>query len=331
MTKEATNTQPLANDEEAILHSAAQVLDLEIQGLQALKQSLGKAFIDATNLMASAKGRIVFSGMGKSGHIARKIAATFASTGTPAMFVHPGEASHGDLGMITKEDVVVLLSNSGETIELKDIITFTRRFNIPMVGIVRRKSSVLVDSADIALVLPEIPEASPVAAPTTSTTMMLALGDAIAVALLEKHGFNKEDFHVFHPGGKLGSALLKVKDLMHTGKTIPVGSPDDLMSEILLEISSKGMGCVAIINDKQELQGVITDGDLRRHMSPSLVEQTAEYVMTKNPKVVHPNMLASQALGILNEKKITNLFVVDSDNTVTGVLHIHDCLRAGVI
>lgn len=311
--------------------SAIQVLDREIEGLEALKNSLGEAFIRAVDALYAIRGRVVLSGMGKSGHIARKIAATFASTGTPALFVHPGEASHGDLGMISKDDVVILLSNSGETAELQDIINFTRRFSIPLIGVARRKTSILVESADIGLVLPEIPEASPIGAPTTSTTMMLALGDALAVALLNKRGFSKDDFHIFHPGGKLGSALLKVKDLMHTGNNLPLVPPHMLMADVLLEITSKSMGCAAVVDSAGVLIGVVTDGDLRRHMDSALTSKRVEEVMTVGSRaVVAPSMLASQALGIMNEKKITKLFAVDDARKVVGILHIHDCLRAGV-
>lgn len=309
--------------------AAIRVLDQEIKGLQALKEALGEPFIKAVELLFNTHGRVILSGMGKSGHIARKIAATMASTGTPALFVHPGEASHGDLGMITKEDTVILLSNSGETAELGAIIDYTRRFEIKLIGMVRRKTSVLVDSSDVALVLPAIPEASPVDAPTTSTTMMLALGDAIAVALLERRGFGSDDFHVFHPGGKLGSALLKVKDLMHTGNTIPTVSPTLPMSDVLLEMTSKGLGCAVVVDADKHLLGIITDGDLRRHMSPDLVRLAAQEVMTVNPVTTKSGALASQALSTMNGRKITNLFVVE-EGKVVGILHIHDCLRAGV-
>lgn len=312
------------------IKAALRVLDQEIKGLEALKESLGREFVDAVKLLAETKGRVILSGMGKSGHIARKIAATMASTGTPALFVHPGEASHGDLGMITPEDTVILLSNSGETAELGDIIDYTRRFGIKLIGMVRRKTSVLVESADIALVLPAIPEASPVDAPTTSTTMMLALGDALAVALLEEKGFSSDDFHILHPGGKLGAALLKVKNLMHTGISIPKVFGQTTMSEVLIEMTSKSLGCAAVIDNKNHILGIITDGDLRRHMCSEFTRLSAEQVMTANPITVKESSLASQALSIMNEKKITNLFVVDDHKVVTGVIHIHDCLRAGV-
>ena len=313
------------------IKAAYTVLDQEIKGLQALKESLGQLFIDAVEVLSGTKGRIVLSGMGKSGHIGRKIAATMASTGTPALFVHPGEASHGDLGMITKDDAVILLSNSGETAELADIINYTRRFGITLIGMVRRDTSVLVDSADIALILPAIPEGSPTGAPTTSTTMMLALGDALAIALLERRGFSPEDFHVFHPGGKLGAALLKVENLMHRGDTIPLARGDTPMSDILIEITTKSMGCIGIVDDTKKLLGIVTDGDLRRHMSPELLGLAAKEVMTANPLTARSGMLASQVLAIMNERKITNLFVVNEEKTVVGIIHIHDCLRAGVV
>lgn len=309
---------------------AETVLATQIEGLYALKASLGASFAHATQLLASVKGRIIVSGMGKSGHVARKIAATMASTGTPAYFVHPGEASHGDLGMITKDDGVLALSNSGETAELADIIAYTRRFSIPLVGMVRRASSRLVEAADVALVLPEIPEASPVNAPTTSTTMMMALGDAIAMALLERKGFGKEEFGVFHPGGKLGKAFIKVEDLMHIYDAVPLVSADDTMDKVLLTMTAKSFGCAGVIDAAEKLIGVITDGDLRRHMSGRLINQHAKDIMNENPYSIRKSALAAEALGIMNSKSITSLFVV-ADEKPIGILHIHDCLRAGVM
>jgi arabinose-5-phosphate isomerase len=269
--------------------------------------------------------------MGKSGHIANKMAATFASTGTPSFFIHPGEASHGDLGMITKDDVVILLSNSGETKELKDIIYYCKRFEIPTIGIIRRAESELTKASTVALVLPAIPEANSVNAPTTSTTMMLALGDALAVSLIDAHGFNSEKFGVFHPGGKLGSNFLKVKELMRSGKDIPLVKESQKMPEILFEMTSKHLGCAGVIDSLGVLLGIITDGDLRRHISDNFLEQIATEVMTKNPVTTNPSTLAVEAIAIMNKKSITSLLVLDEQKKVVGILHLHDCLRSGVV
>lgn len=310
------------------IKSAQKAIDLEVEGLNALKAALDDGFVAAVECVSGIKGRLIVSGMGKSGHIARKIAATLASTGTPAFFIHPGEASHGDLGMITEDDAVLLLSNSGETSELTDIINYTKRFSIPLIGIARRSTSTLVEAADIAIVLPEIPEASPVNAPTTSTTMMLAWGDALAVALLESRGFGKEDFQVFHPGGKLGSQFKKVSDLMHAGDSLPTVAQDTSMSEVLITMTKKSLGC-AIVTEGGSVLGIITDGDLRRHMESDLVSLKAGEVMKPGPISVSPEMVATEALGIMNDKSITSLLVC-KDDALVGILHIHDLLRAGV-
>jgi arabinose-5-phosphate isomerase len=307
------------------------VLDTEARALDALAASLGDAFVAAVEALAGASGRVVVSGMGKSGHVGRKIAATMASTGSPAFFVHPAEASHGDLGMITKDDAVVALSNSGETPELSDIVAFTRRFEIPLIGITSKAGSSLAQAADAALILPPIPEACPMGlAPTTSTTMMLALGDALAVALLERKRFTAADFKVFHPGGQLGQRLLKVADLMHGGDSLPLVGLDAVMAEVILVITAKSLGCAGVVHGDGRLAGIVTDGDLRRHMRPDLLSDTASQVLTAGPKTVPPNMLAAEALRIMNEKSITSLFVVE-DGRPVGVLHVHDCLRAGVV
>ncbi len=305
------------------------VIDQEIAGLKAVAEALDADFSAVVECLATRKGRVIITGMGKSGHIARKIAATLASTGTPAHFVHPAEASHGDLGMITPDDAVLALSNSGETVELHDVIAYTRRFHIPLIGMVRRETSMLVEASDIAIVLPEIPEASPVGAPTTSTAMMLAYGDAIAIALLQRRGFTKEDFGTFHPGGKLGKAYLRVEQLMHGGEEVPIVAADMTMQNVLLEMTTKRFGTAGVVSPDGHLIGIITDGDLRRHMGDFLLEQSAEEVMTANPITISPNMLAVEALGIMNEKSITTLFVVDKHLPI-GILHIHDVLRSGV-
>jgi len=313
------------------IESARQVLALEADGLKALSQSLDSEFANAVAILAQVKGRIIVTGMGKSGHIGRKIAATLASTGSPAFFVHPGEASHGDLGMVTHDDAILALSNSGETAELSDFIAYSRRFAIKLISITSRAASTLADAADVSLVLPDAQEACPLGlAPTTSTTLTLALGDCLAVALLERRGFSASDFKEFHPGGSLGNQLLKVKDLMHKGEALPLVKPDTLMSDTLLVITTKHFGCVAVVDEDSKLLGVITDGDLRRHMTDELLKKPARDIMTTGAKTIHANALAVEALAIMNDKAITSLFVVEESGQVSGVLHIHDCLRAGI-
>lgn len=311
-----------------IAHGKA-VLKQEIKGLAALADTLDGHFANAVECLAGINGRVIVTGMGKSGHVARKIAATMASTGTPAHFVHPGEASHGDLGMITKDDAVLAFSNSGETSELAAIIAYCNRFSIPLIGVVRRAGSMLVEAADIALVLPEVPEAPPVDAPTTSTTMMMALGDALAIALVERKQFTRDDFSVFHPGGKLGKAFTRVEDLMHAKTELPLVRENARMKDTLLVMTAKRFGCAGVVDAKGKLLGVITDGDLRRHMSPRLLDKKAAEVMTRKPLSIRPQALAAEALGMMNERAITSLFVVENGKPV-GILHIHDCLRAGI-
>ena len=309
---------------------AKQVLDIEIEGLQAVRSSIDDNFVTIIDLLRKTKGKVILSGMGKSGHIANKIAATMSSVGMPAIFVHPGEASHGDLGMITKDDVVFLLSNSGETKELGDIINYCKRFAIKMIAIVRRSTSLLVSAADIAIVLPEIQEASDVNAPTTSTTMMLAYGDAIAVVLAKSRGFNNNDFSVFHPGGKLGSSFIKSTDIMRSGKDMPSVYLDDNIEVVIKTISGKSIGSTAVIDKEGNLQGIVTDGDLRRNLTNDLLSLTAKDIMTKNPKNVSSESLALEAVNIMQELQITTIFVLDKQKPI-GVLHIHDCFKAGLI
>ena len=312
------------------LAAARRVLSAEADALNRLAEALDGEFVRALDLLAGVSGRVIVTGMGKSGHIARKIAATLASTGTPAHFVHPGEASHGDLGMITKGDAVLALSNSGETQELTDIVAYAKRFRIPLVAITAGAESSLAESADVALVLPENGEACPMGlAPTTSTTLMLALGDAIAVALLERNDFSADDFYKFHPRGKLGQKFLRVAELMHGGEELPLVGLEGAMSEALLVMTAKRFGCVGVVDASGKLAGIITDGDLRRHMSGKLLEQKTAAVMTANPKTIRPQALAAEALGVMNDRKITSLFVVEKARPV-GIIHIHDCLRAGV-
>ena len=309
-------------------NTARRVIEIEIAGLTALAESLNGAFGAAVQMILSARGRVIVSGMGKSGHIARKIAATLASTGTPAQFVHPAEASHGDLGMVTRDDVALVLSNSGETPELADLIAHTRRFSIPLIGVAARPDSTLLRQADVALVLPQAVEACGTGVvPTTSTTMTLALGDALAVALMEHRQFTPEHFRTFHPGGKLGAKLSKVADLMH--EDMPLVPATTAMPEALLIISQKGFGVVGVTDAEGRLIGIVTDGDLRRHMDGLLSRSVAE-VMTRTPRTIAPTALAEAAVAVMNECKITCLFAVAEGKPV-GILHIHDCLRAGVV
>lgn len=318
------------SENNTIIMAGREAIAREIEGLHAVSDALGTQFAELVELVVTLRGRLIVSGMGKSGHIARKIAATLASTGTPAMFVHPAEASHGDLGMITEQDAVLMLSNSGETSELEDMVVYCKRFSIPVIALVRRAASKLVQAADIPVILPEIPEASPIGAPTTSTAMMLAYGDALAMALLEKRGFTKDDFRVFHPGGKLGKGLLRVAHIMHTGEKLPLVDEHADMKHVLLEITAKSFGCAGVVNQKTGLlSGVITDGDLRRHMEAGILSRKAEEVMTRGGISVTSMMLAVEALAVMNAKSITSVFVVDEGKAV-GILHVHDCLRAGI-
>jgi arabinose-5-phosphate isomerase len=311
------------------LDAARRVLARESQALDELGQSLGQSFVDAVEHFFQTSGRVVVCGMGKSGHVARKIAATFASTGTPAQFVHPSEASHGDLGMVTTADAVLVLSKSGENAELSDVVTYAKRFDIPLVAVTGDSDSTLGRAADITIVLPPVPEACPMGlAPTTSTTMMIALGDALAVALLERRGFSADDFQVLHPGGRLGRRLIKVADLMRTGDEMPLVSEDALMGEVVLAMSAKNFGCAGVVASNGRLAGMITDGDLRRHMSDDLLTRSAASVMTANPKSIRPDALAAEAVGLM-AGSITNLFVVENGRAV-GILRMHDCLVAGV-
>ena len=318
-------------DKNSHIASAKKTIQTEIEGLNALLDFIDEDYVKAIDLILNCKGRVIISGMGKSGHIGNKIAATLASTGTPSFFIHPGEASHGDLGMITKEDVVILLSNSGETKELKDIIYYCKRFEIPIIGIIRRQQSELTTQSTVALVLPAIAEANEINAPTTSTTMMLALGDAIAVSLIESQKFNKSQFGVFHPGGKLGSNFLKVSELMRKGTEIPLVKRDQKMPEVLIEMTSKHLGCTGVLNSNNEVIGIITDGDLRRHIERDFINSSAEEVMTKNPLSISQTTLAVEAITIMNKHSITSIFVLDENKNPVGILHLQDCLRSGVV
>lgn len=319
--------------------AARRVLLMEANGLAALAASLDASLTKAVDILHAVgaehgHSRVIVSGMGKSGHVARKIAATMASTGTPSFFVHPAEASHGDLGMVIKGDAVVALSNSGDVPELADLIAHAKRFGIPLIGITSKPRSALGQASDVALILPPVEEACPMGlAPTTSTTMMLALGDALAVALMERKGFNRDHYRVFHPGGRLGKQLIKVKDLMHTGPEMPLVETGTGMREALLTMAGRSFGCIGIVGagrDKGRLVGIITDGDLRRHIEGDLLSQKVEAVMTKSPMTIGPNILAVEALREMNSRRITSFFVVEAARPV-GILHMHDCVRAGIM
>ncbi|MDE0389285.1 MAG: KpsF/GutQ family sugar-phosphate isomerase [Rhodospirillales bacterium] len=312
------------------LAAARRVVAQESRALARLAEALNGRFVEATELLAATRGRIVLSGMGKSGHIANKIAATFASTGAPALFVHPAEASHGDLGMITEADTLLMLSNSGETPELADLVNYATRFHIPLVTIVGQAPSTLADSATVALVLPDEPEAGTLGlAPTTSTIMMLALGDALAVALLERKGLTAEDFSLYHPGGKLGRRLIRVADIMHAGDALPLVPAETAMAEALIVMTAKRLGCVGATDARGALVGIVTDGDLRRHMDGGLLQKPVSEIMTRDPVTIHGSALGAEAVHLMNQRQITSLFVIEGERPV-GVVHIHDCLRAGL-
>ena len=308
---------------------ARTVLATESAALAQMAETLPADFDAVVTRILGLSGRVIVSGMGKSGHVANKIAATLASTGTPAQAVHPGEASHGDLGMITRSDAVILISNSGETRELADMIAYVTRFDIPLIALTKRAGSTLARAADHILLMPDAPEACSIGmAPTTSTTMTMALGDALAVALMEARGFDRESYHAFHPGGTLGAQLLRVSAIMHRGAELPVVAPDAAMSDTLVEMSQKGFGVAAVVS-KGILQGIITDGDLRRNMA-GLMGQSAGQVATPNPLTIAPDTLLTEALGEMNRLKRTALLVVDEAGALIGLVHIHDLLRAGV-
>jgi len=322
----SAKTAPTPFDAVAV---ARRVLSVEARALELLAAGLGGAFREAVDVCGRLEGRIVCTGVGKSGHVARKIAATLASTGQPALFIHATEASHGDLGMIGPSDAVLALSKSGETRELADVVAYAKRFGIPLLAITEAADSALGRAADIVLSLPKAPEAAEaVDAPTTSTTLQMALGDALAVALLEQRGFTPSDFRVFHPGGKLGAALRTVGELMHGADAMPLVEPSSPMTQTVLVMNQKAFGCAGVVDAAGVLQGMITDGDLRRHID--WMDRRAEEVMTRRPLTVAPSTLAGEALKIMNDRRITVLFVL-GDAIPVGILHVHDLLRAGVI
>lgn len=315
------------------LNSAHKTLQTETDGLKALdlalSGALGESFQEALALMSAARGRVVVTGMGKSGHIGTKIAATLASTGTPAFFVHPAEASHGDLGMVTKDDVILALSWSGETSELNSTVFYSRRFKVPLIAMTARAGSTLANAADVALLMPKTEEACPHGlAPTTSSIIQLALGDALAIALLESRGFSAEDFHAFHPGGSLGASLMRVGEVMNSGDSVPLVNSGAPMQAAVDEISDKNFGCVGVVDDGGRLVGIITDGDIRRRLGDNLMDRTVDEVMTRDPRVVQPETLLASALEHLNSASITALMVVQ-DGRPVGLVHMHDLLRVG--
>jgi arabinose-5-phosphate isomerase len=332
-TLERTKERTMDRDV-GLISSALRTLEAGESGIAALsaalRDGLGAQLLSAIETIRAAQGRLIVTGMGKSGHVARKLAATFASTGTPAFFVHPSEASHGDLGMITEDDVILALSWSGETAELKNLIDYSRRHRIALIGMTSETASTLGRAADVVLTLPQAREACPHnLAPTTSSLMQLALGDALAIALLEARGFSAQQFHILHPGGKLGAMLKFARDVMRTGDAVPVVKTGSRMSDTVIEMSAKGVGCVGIVDAHGQLCGIITDGDLRRHMKPGLTESRVEEIMTRNPKSCRPDQLVSEILEMLNTSKITAMFVVEGSRPV-GVVHLHDLLRIGV-
>jgi arabinose-5-phosphate isomerase len=317
------------------LSAARRAIEIETTGmstlLAALDGPLGVALNKSVTTILAASGRVIVSGMGKSGHIARKIAATMASTGTPASFVHPAEASHGDLGMITTNDVVIMLSNSGESAELKDMLNYCARFSVPMIAITANAASTMGRVADIVLQLPKVKEACPNGlAPTTSTLLQLALGDAIAMALLEAKGFSADDFRNYHPGGKLGAQIKHARDIMHGAPELPVAIEGTLLSVAIPNLSEKKFGCLGVTDKSGILIGIVTDGDLRRHLDPDLTSRRVEDVMTKNPTTIHGDMLAAEVIELINTKRITAVFVLDETRKPVGLIHIHDLLREGV-
>jgi arabinose-5-phosphate isomerase len=332
---QSARAKPAKKSLPAAVTSAVRTLTLESDGLAqlaaGLQGELAGPFADAVMRLRHVSGRVIVTGIGKSGHVGQKIAATFASTGTPAFFVHPSEASHGDLGMVTKADLILALSWSGETVELKPIITYSRRFAVPLVAITSRADSALAQNSDVVLLLPRAKEACPHGlAPTTSTTMQLAIGDGLAIALLEARGFTAHDFKIFHPGGSLGANLKYVSDVMHKGDRLPIVPSGEAMAQAIVTMTEKALGCLGIVDKDGRLLGVITDGDLRRNMGPNLLQSSVDQIMTRKAKTISPSMLASAALELMNASRITALFVVEKSKPV-GIIHVHDLLRLGII
>ena len=309
---------------------AKEIIANEIAGLTALKDSIDETFLEVLRVIESVKGKIILSGMGKSGYVARKIAATLSSTGTPAIFLHPAEASHGDLGVISKHDIVMLFSNSGETQELNAIIEYCNRFKIKMIGVTRKQNSLLYEISNIKVLIPNTPEVNEIGAPTTSATMMMVWGDAIAVSLLNKRGFSTDDFRILHPGGNIGNKLIKVVDIMHTGDQIPLVVIETPFNEMISEITKKRLGCTGVINNKGILIGIVTDGDLRRHIEIDFKKATATDFMSSNPLIIDQGMLAVQAFTLMSDNNITQLFITDKQTKPIGIIHLHDLIKIGI-
>ncbi|MDN5928120.1 MAG: KpsF/GutQ family sugar-phosphate isomerase [Hyphomicrobiales bacterium] len=323
------------DDKRAAILSAARTLSTEQAGVAALAEALdnglAEPFAGAVERIAGITGRVIVTGVGKSGHIGSKLAATLASTGTPAFFVHPAEANHGDLGMIAQDDAIIAMSWSGETVELNGIVSYSRRFSIPLIAITSGAESALARAADVLLLLPRVREACPHGlAPTTSTLMQLVIGDALAIALLEARGFTADHFHTFHPGGRLGANLLKVGDIMHTGESVPVAPLGTKLADAISILSKRRFGCVCIVDDQGKLAGIVTDGDLARNLHRNMAEMVVEEIMTRAPKTIEPSTLASAAMGILNNHNISALVVTDGTRPI-GIVHFHDLLRIGVL
>ncbi|CAG7593317.1 MAG: SIS domain-containing protein [Candidatus Midichloria sp.] len=313
-----------------IINLAKGIISQEIEGLNALMASIDNSFSEAINAIESTTGKVILSGMGKSGYVAKKIAATLSSTGTPSVFLHPAEASHGDLGVISKSDIAILFSNSGETQELNSIISYCKRLNVQIIGVTRNQNSLLYEISDIKILIPNTPEVTDIGAPTTSSTMMIAWGDAIAVILLNKRSFSKDDYRLLHPGGSIGVRLIRIKDLMHTGDRIPLVKLSSTFLEMILEMTKKRLGCTGVVNEDRILVGVVTDGDLRRHIGLDFKKSVVSDFMTLHPLVIDQNMLAVQAFTLMNNKSITNLFIIDEEKKPIGVIHIHDFIKAGI-
>lgn len=336
-----TEAAPVTDDktQHDDIATARRVIATERAGLEALEESLNHEFTEAVRLIDAMRknrgNRLIVAGIGKSGHVAKKIVATLASTGTPSHYVHPGEASHGDLGMVMAGDVVMMLSNSGENPELSDLIHYTRRFDIPLIAMTGNKDSTLARHADVVLLLPKMPEACPNGmAPTTSTTMMLALGDAVAVALLERIGLTREQFGVFHPGGKLGQKLVTVTEIMHQGDALPVINDRATMDQAILALTEKNLGCVLVIDPSGNLQGIVTDGDLKRHMGPDLLQKSVTEVMSRDPRTIDARALAVEAVNVMTKtpgQYLTSLIATDENGKMSGLIRLQDCLQRGIV
>ena len=316
--------------ESELIFIGKQIIEDEINGLMDLKESINSDFYNVIKKIINNKGRLILSGMGKSGYVARKISSTLSSTGTPSFFIHPAEAGHGDLGMITKQDIVVLLSNSGDTYELNTIIDYCKRFNIFIIGVTRKHNSVLSKISDLPIILPNSKEASDIDAPSTSVIMMISYWDAIAISLQKIRNFSKEDFKILHPGGKIGARLLKVSKLMHKNESIPTVDINNSGIEVIIEMTKKGFGCTGVLNENKELIGIVTDGDLRRHIDMDFKNVCAKDIMSDKPFVVEKDIFASHALYVMNERSITQIFII-KDKKPIGIIHMHDLIRAGIV